>query len=124
MVKKIENKNTNQVFFIGDNYVAIVPTMRNNVLCPDNTRRAVLLCGKSDKIEYVFGSKKDATYGFGFPEPTRLELINVLVNGKSSWTIGEKFHKHIPCNVDKVAEWLIDHYKNDFLGSEQSTFFI
>lgn len=118
MVKKIENKNTNQVFFIGEDYAAIVPTMRNNILCPDCTRRAVLLCGKSDKIEYVFGSKKDATYGHGHPEPTRLELINVLVNGKSSWTIGEKFHKHVPYNVDKVAEWLIDHYKDDFLGAE------
>ena len=118
MVKKIENENTNQVFFIGDDYVAIVPTMRNNVLCPDCTRRAVLLCGKSNKIEYIFGDMKSATYGFGFPEPTRLELINVLVNGKSSWTIGEKYHKHVPCNVDKIAEWLIDHYKDDFLGAE------
>ena len=118
MSKKIENKNTNQVFFIGHDYVAIVPTMRHNVLWPDNTRRAVLLCGKSDKIEYVFGSKKDATYAHGHPEPTRLELINVLVNGKSSWTICERYHKHIPCMVDKIAEWLIDHYKNDFLGAE------
>ena len=118
MTKKIENKNTNQVFFIGDDYVAIVPTMRNNVLCPDNTRRAVLLCGKSNKIEYIFGDMKSATYGFGFSEPTRLELINVLVNGKSSWTVGEKYHKHVPCNVDKIAKWLIDHYKNDFLGAE------
>ena len=118
MVKKIENKKANAVFFVGDDYVAIVPTMRNNILCPDNTRRAVLLCGKRNKIEYVFGSKKDATYGFGFPEPTRLELINVLVNGKPSWTIGEKFHRHVPCNVNKIAEWLIDHYKDDFLGAE------
>ena len=118
MAKKIENKKVNAVFFVGEDYVAIVPTMRNNVLCLDNTRRAVLLCGKSDKIEYVFGSKKDATYGYGFPEPTRLELIDVFVNGKSSWTIGEKFHKHVPCNVDKIADWLIDHYKDDFLGAE------
>ena len=116
MVKKIENKNTNQVFFIGDDYVAIVPTMRNNVLCPDNTRRAVLLCGKSDKIEYVFGSKKDATYGHGHPEPTRLELINVLVNGKSSWTCGERYLKHVPANIDKIAFWLKCHYEEEFLG--------
>ena len=118
MVKKIENKNTNQVFFIGDDYVAIVPTMRNNVLCPDSTRRAYLLDTEGNKIEYVFGSKKDATYGHGLPEPSRLELINVLVNGKSSWTVGEKYHKHVPCNVDKIAKWLIDPYKNDFLGAE------
>ena len=118
MVKKIENKKVHAVFFVGDDYVAIVPTMRNNVLCPDNTRRAVLLCGKYDKIEYIFGNMKNATYGHGHPEPTRLELINVLVNGKSSWTIGEKYHKHIPCSVDKIAEWLIDHYKDDFLGAE------
>ena len=118
MTKKIENKKVNAVFFVGDDYVAIVPTMRNNVLCPDNTRRAVLLCGKSDKIEYVFGSKKDATYGYGHPETTRLELINVLVNGKSSWTIGEKYHKHVPCNVDKIADWLVNHYADEFLGAE------
>ena len=118
MVKKIENKKVNAVFFVGDDYVAIVPTMRNNVLCPDNTRRAVLLCGKRDKIEYVFGNKKDATFGFGFPESSRLELIDVLVNGNSNWTIGEKFHKHVPCNVDKIAEWLVCHYKDEFLGAE------
>ena len=118
MVKKIENKKANAVFFVGDDYVAIVPVMRNNVLCPDCTRRAVLLCGKSNKIEYIFGKKKDATYGYGFPESSKLELIDVLVNGNSNWTIGEKYHKHIPCKVDKVAEWLIDHYKDDFLGAE------
>lgn len=117
-MKKIENKKNNQVFFVGEDYVAIIPVMKNNVLCLDCTRRAVLLCGKSDKIEYVFGSKKDATYGYGFPESSRLELISVLVNGKSSWTIGEKFHKHVPCNVDKIVEWLIDHYKDEFLGAE------
>lgn len=118
MVKKIENKKANAVFFVGDDYVAIVPTMKNNILCPDCTRRAVLLCGKSDKIEYVFGNKKDATFGFGFPESSRLELKDVLVNGKSSWTVCEKYHKHISCNVDKIAEWLINHYKDDFLGAE------
>ena len=118
MTKKIENKNTNQVFFIGDDYVAIVPTMRNNILCPDNTRCAMLLDDNDNKIEYVFGSKKDATYGHGHPEPTRLELINVLVNGASSWSISERYHKHIPCNVDKVAEWLVCHYKDEFLGAE------
>ena len=118
MVKKIENKKINAVFFVSENYIVIIPVMKNNVLCPDCTRRAVLLCGKSDKIEYVFGNKKDATFGFGFPESSRLELIDVLVNGNSNWAIGEKFHKHIPCSVDKVAEWLIDHYKDDFLGAE------
>ena len=118
MVKKIENKKVNAVFFVSENYIVIIPVMKNNVLCPDCTRRAVLLCGKSNKIEYVFRNKKDATYGYGFPEPTRLELINVLVNGKSSWTIGEKFHKHVPCNVDKIAKWLVCHYKDDFLGAE------
>ena len=118
MTKKIENKKINAVFFVSENYIVIIPVMKNNVLCPDCTRRAVLLCGKSDKIEYVFGNKKDATFGFGFPESSRLELIDVLVNGNSNWSIGEKYHKHIPCSVDKVAEWLIDHYKDDFLGAE------
>lgn len=118
MVKKIENKKDNAVFFVGDDYVAIVPTMKNNVLCPDNTRRAVLLCGKSDKIEYVFGSKKDATYGYGHPESSRLELKDVLVNGASSWSISEKYHKHIPCNIDKIADWLVCHYRDEFLGAE------
>lgn len=116
MVKKIENKKVNAVFFVSENYIVIIPVMKNNVLCPDCTRRAVLLCGKSNKIEYVFGSKKDAT--FGFPEPTRLELSNVLVNGASSWSISERYHKHVPCNVDKIAEWLVNHYEDEFLGAE------
>lgn len=115
---KIENKITNEVYVTGDNYIVVIPVKSTNVLCPDSTRRAYLLDTEGNKIEYVFGSKKDATYGFGFPEPSRLELIDVLVNGKSSWTIGEKYHKHVPCNVDKIAEWLIDHYKDDFLGAE------
>ena len=115
---KIENKTNSEVYVTGDNYIIVIPVKRKNVLCPDSTRRAYLLDTEGNKIEYVFGSKKDATFGFGFPEQTILELINVLVNGKSSWTIGEKFHKHIPCSVDKIAEWLIDHYKDDFLGAE------
>lgn len=115
---KIENKKANAVFFVSENYIVIIPVMKNNVLCPDCTRRAVLLCGKSDKIEYVFGSKKDATFGFGFPEPTRLELVDVLVNGKSSWTVGERYHKHIPANIDKIADWLVNHYADEFLGAE------
>ena len=60
-MKKIENKKTNQVFFVGEDYVAIIPVKDTNVMCLDNTRRAVLLCGKSDKIEYVFGDMKNAT---------------------------------------------------------------
>lgn len=115
---KIENRTNNEVYVTGDKYIVVIPVKSTNVLCPDSTRRTYLLDTEGNKIEYVFGSKKDATYGFGFPEPTRLELINVLVNGKSSWTIGEKFHKHIPCSVDKIAEWLIDHYRDDFLGAE------
>ena len=115
---KIENKITNEVYVTGDNYIVVIPVKSTNVLCPDNTRRAYILDTEGNKIEYVFGSKKDATFDYGFPEPTRLELINVLVNGASSWSISERYHKHIPCNVDKVAEWLVCHYKDEFLGAE------
>ena len=115
---KIENKTNNEVYVTGNNYIIVIPVKSTNVLCPDSTRCAYLLDVEGNKIEYVFGSKKDATYGFGFPEPTRLELVDVFVNGKSSWTIGEKFHRHVPCNVEKIAEWLIDHYRDDFLGAE------
>ena len=115
---KIKNRTNNEVYVTGDNYIIVIPVKRNNVLCPDNTRRAYILDTEGNKIEYVFGSKKDATFGFGFTEPTRLELINVLVNDKSSWTICEKFHKHVPCNVDKIADWLVCHYKDEFLGAE------
>ena len=115
---KIENRTNNVVYVTGDKFIVVIPVKSTNVLCPDNTRCAMLLDDNDNKIEYVFGSKKDATYGFGFPEPTRLELVDVFVNGKSSWTIDEKFHRHVPCNVNKIAEWLIDHYKDDFLGAE------
>ena len=115
---KIENKTNNVIYVTGDNYIIVIPVKSTNVLCPDSTRRPYLLDTEGNKIEYVFGSKKDATFGHGFPEPSRLELISVLVNGASSWSISERYHKHIPCNVDKIAEWLIEHYKNDFLGAE------
>ena len=115
---KIENRTNNVVYVTGDKFIVVIPVKSTNVLCPDNTRCAMLLDDNDNKIEYVFGSKKDATYGHGHPEPTRLELINVLVNGKSSWSISERYHKHIPCNVDKVAEWLVCHYKDEFLGAE------
>ena len=115
---KIENKTNNVVFVTGDKFIVVIPVKSTNVLCPDNTRSAYLLDTEGNKIEYVFGSKKDATFGHGFPEPSRLELINVLVNGASSWSISERYHKHIPCNVDKVAEWLVCHYKDEFLGAE------
>ena len=118
MVKKIENKKVNAVFFVSEDYIVIIPVMKNNVLCPDCTRRAVLLYGKSNKIEYVFGDMKNATYGHGFPEPSRLELIDVLVNGKSSWSISERYHKHVPANIDKIADWLVNHYADEFLGAE------
>ena len=117
-MKKIENKKANAVFFVSENYIVIIPVMKNNVLCPDCTRRAVLLCGKSDKIEYIFGRHKHANYGHGFPEQSRLELVDVLVNGKSSWSISERYHKHVPCNVDKIVEWLVNHYADEFLGAE------
>ena len=115
---KIENRTNNEVYVTGDKYIVVIPVKSTNVLCPDSTRRAYLLDTEGNKIEYVFGSKKDATFGFGFPEQSRLELVNVLVNGNSSWTIGERYNKHIPCNVDKVAEWLVCHYKDEFLGAE------
>ena len=115
---KIENKITNEVYVTGDNYIVVIPVKSTNVLCPDNTRRAYILDTEGNKIEYVFGSKKDATFGYGFPEPTRLELINVLVNGKSSWTVGERYHKHIPANIDKIADWLVNHHADEFLGAE------
>ena len=107
---KIENRASNEVCMLGDNYIVVIPVRRNNVLCPDSTRRAVLLDDKGNKIEYVFCNKKDATYGHGFPEPSRLELKDVLVNGKSSWTTGERYHGHVPCNVDKIAGCLQEHY--------------
>ena len=116
-MKKIENRASNDVYMLGDNYIVVIPVDRNNVLCPGSTRRAALLDDKGNKIEYVFSSKKDATYGHGFPEPSRLELEDVIVNGKSSWTIGERYHGHVPCNVDKVAYWLQEHYE-DFLKEE------
>ena len=50
-------------------------------------------------------------------EGIELELEDVIVNGKSSWTIGERYHGHVPCNVDKVAYWLQEHYE-DFLKEE------
>ena len=115
---KVEDRTNNVVYVTGDKFIVVIPVKSTNVLCPDSTRRAYLLDTEGNKIEYVFGSKKDATYGHGHPEPTRLELINVLVNGKSSWTVGERYHKHVPCNVDKIADWLVCHYKDDFLGAE------
>ena len=115
---KIENRTNNEVYVTGDKYIVVIPVKSTNVLCPDSTRRAYILDTEGKKIEYIFGDMKSATYGFGFPESTRLELINILVNGKSSWSISERYHKHIPYNVDKIAEWLIEHYKNDFLGAE------
>ena len=71
---KIENRTNNEVYITEDNYIIVIPVKRKNVLCPDSTRRAYLLDIEGNKIEYVFGSKKDATYGHGHPEPTRLEL--------------------------------------------------
>ena len=112
---KIENRASNDVYMLGDNYMVAIPVHRNNVLCPDRTRRAALLDDKGNKIEYVFSSKKNATHGHGFPEPSRLELKDVIVNGKSSWTIGERYHRHVPCNVDKIACWLESHYKEEFI---------
>ena len=44
-----------------------------------------------------------------------MELKDVIVNGKSSWTIGERYHRHVPCNVDKIACWLESHYKEEFI---------
>lgn len=114
---KIENKANNEVCILGENYIVVIPVHRNNMLCPDCTRRAVLLDDTGNKIEYVFAGMKNATYGHGFPEPSRLELKDVIVNGKSSWTIGERYHGHVPCNVDKVAYWLQEHYE-DFLKEE------
>ena len=110
----IENRTNNEVYMLADNYIVIIPVNRNNMLCPDYTRRAVLLDDTGNKIEYVFLGMKNATYGHGFPEPSRLELEDVIVNGKSSWTIGERYHGHVPCNVDKIACWLQEHYE-DFL---------
>ena len=115
---KIENKKNNVVYVTGDNYIIVIPVKRKNVLCPDSTRRAYLLDTEGNKIEYVFGSKKDATFGYGFPEQSRLELSDVLTNGASSWTVCEKYHKHVPYNVDKIADWLVRHYKDEFLGAE------
>ena len=115
---KIENKITNEVYVTGDNYIVVIPVKSTNVLCPDNTRRAYILDTEGNKIEYIFGDMKSATYGFGFPEPTRLELINVLVNDKSSWSISERYHKHVPANIDKIADWLVNHYADEFLGAE------
>ena len=115
---KIENRTNNEIYVTGDKYIVVIPVKRTNVLCPDNTRRAYILDTEGNKIEYVFGSKKDATFDYGFPEPTRLELINVLVNGKSSWTVGERYHKHISANIDKIADWLVNHYADEFLGAE------
>ena len=114
---KIENKTNNEVYVTGNNYIIVIPVKSTNVLCPDSTRRAYLLDVEGNKIEYVFVGMKNATYGHGFPEPSRLELVDVLVNGKSSWTIGERYHGHVPCNVDKVAYWLQEHYE-DFLKEE------
>lgn len=114
-MKKIENRASNEVYMLGENYIVVIPVHRNNMLCPDCTRRAVLLDDTGNKIEYVFLCMKNATYGHGFPEPSRLELSDVLVNGKSSWTTGERYHGHVPCNVDKIACWLESHYKEEFI---------
>ena len=115
---KIENRTNNEVYVTGDKYIVVIPVKSTNVLCPDSTRRTYLLDTQGNKIEYVFGSKKDATFGYGFPEPSRLELVDVLVNGKSSWSISERYHKHVPCNVDKIVKWLVNHYADEFLGAE------
>ena len=115
---KIENRTNNVVYVTGDKFIVVIPVKSTNVLYPDNTRCAMLLDDNDNKIEYVFGSKKDATFGHGFPEPSRLELISVLVNVKSSWTISERYHKHVPANIDKIADWLVCHYRNEFLGAE------
>ena len=115
---KIENRTNNDVYVTGDKYIVVIPVKSTNVLCPDSTRRAYILDVEGNKIEYIFGSKKDATFGYGFPEPSRLELVNVLVNGASSWTVGEKYHKHVPANIDKIANWLVNHYADEFLGAE------
>ena len=115
---KIENKLNNVVYVTGDNYIIVIPVKSTNVLCPDNARNAYLLDTEGNKIEYIFGNMKNATYGYGHPEPTRLELAEVMVNGKSSWTIGEKYHKHVPCNVDKIADCLACHYEDEFLGAK------
>ena len=120
-MKKIENRASNEVYMLGDNYIVVIPVHRNNMLCPDCTRRAVLLDDKGNKIEYAFGGMKNATYGHGFPEPSRLELEDVIVNGKSSWTIGERYHRHVPCNVDKIACCLQEHYNEGIADGELST---
>lgn len=85
---KIENKINNEVYVTGDNYIIVIPVKSTNVLCPDSARSAYLLDTEGNKIEYIFGDMKSATYGHGFPEPSRLELDDVIVNGKSSWTTG------------------------------------
>ena len=112
---KIENKTNNEVYVTGNNYIIVIPVKSTNVLCRDSTRCAYLLDVEGNKIEYVFVGMKNATYGHGFPEPSRLELKDVIVNGKSSWTIGERYHRHVPCNVDKIACWLESHYKEEFI---------
>lgn len=109
-MKKIENRASNEVYMLGENYIVVIPVKSTNVLCPDNARSAYLLDTEGNKIEYIFGDMKNATYGHGFPEPSRLELSDVLVNGKSSWTTGERYHRHVPCNVDKIACCLESHY--------------
>ena len=109
---KIESKTNNEVCFACDNYIIVIPVKSTNVLCPDSTRCAYLLDVEGNKIEYVFVGMKNATYGHGFPEPSRLELVDVLVNGKSSWATGERYHRHVPCNVDKIACWLKEHYED------------
>lgn len=114
---KIENKINNEVYVTGDNYIIVIPVKSTNVLCPDSARSAYLLDTEGNEIEYIFGDVKSATYGHGFPEPSRLELVDVLVNGRSNWTIGERYHGHVPCNVDKIACWLKEHYE-DFLKEE------
>lgn len=117
---KIENQASNEVYMLGGNYIVVIPVHRNNMLCPDCTRRAVLLDDNGNKIEYVFVGMKNATYGHGFPESSRLELSDVLVNGKSSWTPGERYHRHVPCNVDKIACWLESHYKANITGGKMN----
>ena len=71
---KIENKTNNEVYVTGNNYIIVIPVKSTNVLCPDSTRCAYLLDVEGNKIEYVFVGMKNATYGHGFPEPSRLEL--------------------------------------------------